>query len=169
MRRVPCFRLAQGGKECLGSSGEAGCVCVRRGGDRGWSPRRAREVGRLSVLSSQPNQVSGGDALVRVDAPPRLLDSSRATQRQDVTAAFTLLRTGARRAGGRPGLGKNELEVPKRPRRPPAAASSSSTTPPRARSSPAPIVPFVCKTTSPSRRRSASRSWTTRTASASGC
>ena len=43
----------------------------------------------ISVLSSRADQVSGGDALVRVDAPPGLLDKL-GVQRNgtDVTDAF---------------------------------------------------------------------------------
>jgi Tannase-like family of unknown function (DUF6351) len=66
----------------------------------------------LSVLSSQPNQVSGGDALLRVDASPDLL-ARLAVQRNgtDVTSAFSA------QDGGLVGLvdglvlGKNELTV----------------------------------------------------------
>jgi hypothetical protein len=43
---------------------------------------------KLEVLSSKPNQVSGGDALVRVDAPANLLGSLRVKRNgADVTDA----------------------------------------------------------------------------------
>ncbi len=43
----------------------------------------------LRVLSSRPDQVSGGDALVRVSAPPGLLDKLTVERNgEDVTAAF---------------------------------------------------------------------------------
>ena len=66
----------------------------------------------LTVLSSKPNQVSGGDALVRVDASPQLLDSLAVRRNgTDVTDSFSP------QDGGLVGLvdglvlGKNELEV----------------------------------------------------------
>jgi Tannase-like family of unknown function (DUF6351) len=67
---------------------------------------------KLEVLSSKPNQVSGGDALVRVDAPANLLGSLRVKRNgADVTDAFSP------QGGGLVGLveglqlGKNELAV----------------------------------------------------------
>ncbi len=66
----------------------------------------------LTVLSSKPNQVSGGDALVRVDATPDLLGTLEVQRNgTDVTAAFSP------EDGGLVGLvdglelGKNELAV----------------------------------------------------------
>ncbi len=66
----------------------------------------------LTVLSSQPNQVSGGDALVRVDAPPNQIDTLRVERNGvDVTAAFS--KQGGALVGVVDGLalGKNELAV----------------------------------------------------------
>jgi Tannase-like family of unknown function (DUF6351) len=66
----------------------------------------------LSVLSSQPNQVSGGDALVRVDAPPDLLGTLSVQRNgKEVTDAFS--RQGDALVGLVDGLvlGKNELAV----------------------------------------------------------
>jgi hypothetical protein len=67
---------------------------------------------KLDVLSSKPHQVSGGDALVRVDAPADLLGSLRVRLNgADVTSAFSP------EEGGLVGLveglqpGKNELTV----------------------------------------------------------
>jgi hypothetical protein len=66
----------------------------------------------LSVLSSRPDQVSGGDALVRVDAPPGLLGKLRVERNgDDVTTDFD------REDGGLVGLvdslelGENALTV----------------------------------------------------------
>jgi Tannase-like family of unknown function (DUF6351) len=66
----------------------------------------------LTVLSSKPNQVSGGDALVRVDAPSQLLNTLRVERNGvDVTGAFSP------QEGGLVGLveglrlGKNELTI----------------------------------------------------------
>ena len=66
----------------------------------------------LTVLSSQPNQVSGGDALVRVDAPPSLIPTLRVERNGvDVTADFS--DQGGALVGLVDGLalGKNELAV----------------------------------------------------------
>ena len=67
---------------------------------------------KLDVLSSKAAQVSGGDALVRVDAPPGLLDKLKVRRNgTDVTSAFTP------KGGGLVGLvdglqlGQNELTV----------------------------------------------------------
>src|SRR3954466_15095063 len=65
---------------------------------------------RIDVLSSRPDQVSGGDALVRVQAPPGLIRKLRVERNgADVTSAFAL-RDGAL-AGVVDGLnlGANEL------------------------------------------------------------
>jgi hypothetical protein len=66
----------------------------------------------LGVLSSEPDQVSGGDALIRVDAPRGLLDKLAVERNgDDVTGAFE------REDGGLVGLvegldqGENELTV----------------------------------------------------------
>lgn len=104
----------------------------------------------VSVLSSRPDQVSGGDALVRVDAPPGLLDKLRVERNgEDVTGAFEP------RDGGLVGLvdgfrvGGNELDVFHNGRSSaPAAARLRITNHPTE----GPMfsgphqVPFVCKT-----------------------
>jgi hypothetical protein len=66
----------------------------------------------ITVLSSKPNQVSGGDALVRVDAPANQIGTLRVERNgADVTADFS------NQGGGLVGLvdglvlGKNELAV----------------------------------------------------------
>jgi hypothetical protein len=66
----------------------------------------------LTVLSSQPSQVSGGDALVRVDASADVLDRL-AVQRNgtDVTGAFSLQEGGLVGLVDGLALGKNELAV----------------------------------------------------------
>jgi hypothetical protein len=52
------------------------------------APAAAHDVD-VTVLSSRPDQVTGGDALVRVDGPPGRLDDLRVTRNgEDVTAAF---------------------------------------------------------------------------------
>jgi hypothetical protein len=66
----------------------------------------------ITVLSSQPNQVSGGDALIRVDAPANQLGTLRVERNGvDVTAAFS--NQGGALVGLVDGLalGKNELAV----------------------------------------------------------
>jgi Tannase-like family of unknown function (DUF6351) len=66
----------------------------------------------LTVLSSHPNRVSGGDALVRVDALPSLIPALRVERNGvDVTAAFS--DQGGALVGLVDGLalGKNELAV----------------------------------------------------------
>src|SRR3954447_19420995 len=73
---------------------------------------------RIDVLSSRPDQVSGGDALVRVQAPPGLLHRLRLERNgTDVTSAL------APRAGGLAGVvdgfsvGRNELTAVRHHRR----------------------------------------------------
>src|SRR3972149_11631592 len=57
----------------------------------GWEQAAADDSGfKISILSSSPDQVSGGDALVRVDVPSAVqLDKTRVELNgADVTSAF---------------------------------------------------------------------------------
>ena len=81
----------------------------------------------VTVLSSRPDQVSGGDALVRVDAPRGLLDKLAVLRNgEDVTAAFT--RDGDGLQGLVEGLrdGENTLTVRVRARQRPRPGQGSS-------------------------------------------
>jgi hypothetical protein len=89
----------------------------------------------IEALSSRPDQVSGGDALVRVEAPDGLLRKLRVARNgEDVTDALD------RRDGALIGLvdglelGRNRLVVSVKSRT--STGSASSTTRPRAQSSP---------------------------------
>ncbi len=103
----------------------------------------------LSVLSSAPDQVSGGDALVRADAPPGLLDKLRVERNgDDVTDAFEP------RGQGLVGLvdgfdvGKNELTVGRKGHSAPPADRLEIVNYPTEGPmfSGSHQVPFVCKT-----------------------
>jgi hypothetical protein len=77
-----------------------------------FAPAADAATADITVLSSQPNQVSGGDALVRVDAPANQIDTLRVERNGvDVTAAFS--NQGGALVGLVEGLalGKNELAV----------------------------------------------------------
>jgi len=77
-----------------------------------FSPAALAKPVDLAVLSSQPNQVSGGDALIRVSASSGLLGTLRVERNgEDVTGAFSP--QGGALVGLVDGLelGKNELAV----------------------------------------------------------
>ena len=123
----------------------------------------------LSVLSSQPNQVSGGDALVRVNAPPGLLDKLTVERNgEDVTAAFKPQGDGLVGLVDGFDLGNNELTVHRNDKSssPPADRLQIVDYPTEGPISPGPIS--IRSSARRSRPGWASRSWTTRTASASG-
>ena len=104
----------------------------------------------ISVLSSRADQVSGGDALVRVDAPPGLRDKLQVLRNgTDVTDAFEA------RDGGLVGLvdglqlGENELAVRhnRRSNAPFQARATLTNYPTEGPMFSGPHqVPFVCKT-----------------------
>ena len=104
----------------------------------------------ISVLSSRADQVSGGDALVRVDAPPGLRDKLQVLRNgTDVTDAFEA------RDGGLVGLvdglrlGENELAVRhnRRSNAPVQARATLTNYPTEGPMFSGPHqVPFVCKT-----------------------
>jgi Tannase-like family of unknown function (DUF6351) len=104
----------------------------------------------LSVLSSRPDQVSGGDALVRVDAPRGLLRKLRVERNgENVTRAFQ--RQGDGLVGLVDGLrlGKNTITVYRKSRwwRPPAARRRITNHPITGPIFSGPHqTPFVCKT-----------------------
>jgi hypothetical protein len=69
-------------------------------------------MAKLDVLSSKPNQVSGGDALLRVDAPADLLAQLQVKRNgTDVTSAFSIQDGGLVGLVDGLNLGKNEITV----------------------------------------------------------
>ena len=104
----------------------------------------------LSVLSSRADQVSGGDALIRVDAPKGLLDKLQVLRNgDDVTDAFEPQDGGlvGLVAGLELGTTSWRSGTTAGPQLRSRSASRSRTTRPRGRCSPGPHQkPFVCKT-----------------------
>jgi Tannase-like family of unknown function (DUF6351) len=69
-----------------------------------------RQAVHIDVLSSRPDQVSGGDALVRVQAPPGLLHRLRVERNgEDVTSALQARHGGLTGVIGGLAVGANEL------------------------------------------------------------